>query len=79
MLSEREFSLVKTTDPSSRFFLVKQDNDGVIARIDLGGMDEVIRVLSARIDTVLIMDQAMEEVGENPDDWLPLFFKRTGR
>ena len=79
MLSEREFSLVKTTDPSSRFFLVKQDNDGVIARIDLGGMDEVIRVLSARIDTVLIMDQAMEEVGENPDDWLPLFFKRTGK
>lgn len=79
MLSEREFSLVKTTDPSSRFFLVKQDNDGVIARIDLGGMDEVIRVLSARIDTVLIMDQAMEEVGENPDDWLPIFFKRTGK
>jgi type IV secretion system protein VirB4 len=42
-------------------------------------MDEVIRVLSARIDTVLIMDQAMEEVGENPDDWLPIFFKRTGK
>ena len=44
MLSEREFSIVKNTDPGSRFFLVKQDNDGVVARIDLSGMDDVIRV-----------------------------------
>lgn len=78
MLSEREFRLVKTTDPSTRFFLVKQDNDGVIARIDLGGMDEVIRVLSARIDTALLMDKVMEEVGDDPDDWLPLFYERSG-
>ena len=79
MLSEREFLLVKTTDPSTRFFLVKQDNDGVIARIDLAGMDEVIRVLSARIDTVLILDQVISEVGSDPDDWLPIFYERTGK
>jgi len=77
MLSEREFTLVKTTDPSSRFFLVKQDNDGVIARIDLGGMDEVIRTLSGRIDTIMIMDKVIEEVGSDPDNWLPLFLERT--
>ena len=77
MLSEREFNLVKTTDPASRFFLVKQDSDGVIARIDLSGMDDIIRVLSARIDTVMIMDQIMNEVGDNPDDWLPIFYERT--
>jgi type IV secretion system protein VirB4 len=79
MLSEREFLLVKTTDPSTRFFLVKQDNDGVIARIDLSGMDEIIRVLSARIDTVMIMDEIMNEVGEDPDDWLPFFYQRTAK
>ncbi len=78
MLSEREFNLVKTTDPSTRFFLVKQDNDGVIARIDLGGMDEVIRVLSARADTVILMDQIIDEVGDDPDDWLPIYYKRSG-
>ncbi len=77
MLSEREFTLVKTTDPASRFFLVKQDNDGVIARIDLSGMDEIIRVLSARVDTVIIMDQIIAEVGSDPNDWLPLFYERT--
>lgn len=79
MLSEREFTLVKTTDPSSRFFLVKQDNDGVIARIDLGGMNEVIRVLSGRIDTIMIMDEVIKEVGDDPDNWLPIFLERTAK
>jgi type IV secretion system protein VirB4 len=79
MLSEREFLLVKTTDPATRFFLVKQNNDGVIARIDLSGMDEIIRVLSGRVETVLIMDEVIKEVGDNPDDWLPLFFQRTDK
>lgn len=77
MLSEREFRLVKTTDPSSRFFLVKQDNDGVIARIDLSGMDDIIRVLSARAETVLLLDEIIEEVGDNPNDWLPIYYKKS--
>ena len=77
MLSEREFNLVKTTDPGTRFFLVKQDNDGVIARIDLGGMDDTIRVLSARVDTALMMDEIIDEVGDDPDDWLPIFYERS--
>lgn len=77
MLSEREFNLVKTTDPGTRFFLVKQDSDGVIARIDLGGMDDVIRVLSARAETVILMDEIIEEVGDDPDDWLPIYYERS--
>ncbi len=79
MLSEREFILVKTTDPSTRFFLLKQDNDGVIARIDLSGMDEIIRVLSGRVDTIAILDEIMAKVGNNPDVWLPIYLKKTGR
>jgi len=79
MLSEREFNLVKTTDPGTRFFLVKQDNDGVIARIDLGGMDEVIRVLSARAETVIMMDEIIDQVGDDPDDWLPPYYEKSGK
>lgn len=77
MLSEREFSLVKTTDPSSRFFLLKQDNDGVIARIDLGGMDDVIRVLSGKIETITLLDQIVAEVGPDPANWLDIFYERS--
>lgn len=76
MLSEREFMLVKTTDPSTRFFLVKQDNDGVVAKIDLSGMDDLISILSARTGTVAILDKVIEEVGENPEDWIDVFLER---
>lgn len=79
MLSEREFNLVKTTDPSTRFFLVKQDNDGVIARIDLGGMEEVIRVLSGRAETVIMMDEVMAQFGSDPDDWLPPYLEKSAK
>ncbi len=77
MLSEREFTLVKTTDPGSRFFLVKQDNDGVIARINLSGMDDLISVLSARTETVAVLDEVIKEVGEDPNDWLDIFIERA--
>ncbi len=76
MLSDREFSLVKSTDPSTRFFLLKQDNDGVIARIDLSGMDDLISILSARTETVVLLDKAIEEVGENPNDWIDVFLEK---
>ena len=73
MLSQREFTLIKTTDPSSRFFLVKQGTDAVVARIDLSGMDDVINVLSGRADTVILLDKIRAEVGDDPEDWLPIF------
>ncbi|MDZ5762040.1 Type IV secretion system protein VirB4 [Candidatus Cyrtobacter comes] len=63
MLSEREFQLIKTTNPGSRYFLIKQGVDAVIARIDLSGMDDIINILSGRADTVLIMDEVRKELG----------------
>ena len=76
-LSDREFALVKTTDPSTRFFLLKQDTDGVIARIDLSDMGDVVNVLSGRAETVELLKTIIEEVGDNPDDWLPVFYKKS--
>ena len=77
MLSEREYQIIRTTDPSSRFFLVKQGNDSVAARIDLRGMDDIINVLSGRADTVILLDKIIEEVGDDPEKWLPIFFERS--
>ncbi len=76
MLSEREFNLLKTTDPASRFFLLKQNKDVVIARIDLSGMEESVNILSARADTVRILDKVRAEVGDDPDKWIPVFQKK---
>lgn len=77
MLTHREFVLIKTTDPGSRFFLLKQGNDVVVARIDLSGMRGVVPVLSGRADTVQICDEVRREYGNNPDVWLPAFIDRV--
>lgn len=77
MMSQREFTLIKTTDPGTRFFLVKQGMDAVVARIDLSGMDDMINVLSGRAETVRLLDKIRAEVGDNPDDWLPVFWEKA--
>ena len=76
MLSEREFQLVKNTDPGTRYFLVKQNNSSVIARVDLGGMSDVVNILSGRADTVGILSQVLKEHGHNANVWMPIFNKR---
>lgn len=77
LLSEREHHLIKTIDPGSRFFLVKQGVDAVIARVDLSGMNDIINILSGRADTVLILDEVMKEHGTDPEIWIPIFNERV--
>lgn len=80
MLSEREFLLIKTTDPGTRFFLVKQDQNGVIAKIDLAGMNDVVRVLSGRADTVILLEEIIKEIGsEDPSDWMDIYYQRSAK
>jgi type IV secretion system protein VirB4 len=77
MVSDREFNLLKTTDPGSRYFLVKQGKDVVVARIDLAGMDDVINILSARAETISILDEIRADVGDAPEAWIPVFQERV--
>ena len=77
LLTKREFQLIKETDPGSRFFLVKQGSDVVVARIDLSGMEDVIPVLSGRAETVAMADRIRKEHGEDPEMWLPVFKKKV--
>lgn len=76
MVSDREFNLLKTTDPGSRYFLVKQGKDVVVARLDLSGADDLIHILSGRAETVAILDDIRARVGDDPDKWMPLFEER---
>ncbi len=71
--------LLKTTDPGTRYFLVKQGKDIVIARIDLSGMDDIIHILSGRAETVAILDEVRAEVGDDPEIWIPEFVRRVKR
>ena len=76
MLSEREYQLIKTTDPGTRYFLIKQGNDAVVAKVDLGGMSEVIDILSGRADTVVILDEVRKKYGNDPNIWIPKFSEK---
>lgn len=76
-LSNREYAIIKYTDPGSRYFLVKQGEDSVVAKIDLSGMNDFIEVLSARADTVRILDSIIAEKGDKPDDWLDDFIEKV--
>ena len=76
MLSQRELALVKTTDPSSRFFLLKQDQDGVVARANMSGMTDMINTLSGRTDLCLMVDQIRKEYGDDSSKWLPIYFEK---
>lgn len=76
MVSDREFNLLKTTDPGSRYFLVKQGKDVVVARIDLSGMDDVINVLSARAESIGLLDEIRRETGDAPEAWMSAFQER---
>lgn len=75
MLSEREYNLIKTTDPSLRYFLIKQGVNAVVARVNLSGMDNIINVLSGRTDTILLVQKLREKYGNDPEIWLPLFYE----
>ena len=77
LLSQREFEIIKTTDPSTRYFVLKQAGDVVVAKLDLQGLEEIIPVLSGRAETVRLCDQIRAEVGEDPSDWLPVFMERV--
>ncbi len=77
MLSQREYNLIKTTDPSSRYFLVKQGVNAVVAKVDLSGMDNIINVLSGRSETVLLLKELQETYGSDPAIWLKIFYQKA--
>jgi type IV secretion system protein VirB4 len=77
MLSQREYTLIKTTDPASRYFLIKQGVNAVIAKVNLSNMDNIINVLSGRADTVLLLDKIIAKYGTDPKKWLPVFYEEV--
>jgi type IV secretion system protein VirB4 len=79
-LSEREYLLIKQElEPGSRQFLVKQGNNSVVCELDLKGFDFELDVISGRSHNVEIVRNIIEQVGDNPADWLPLFQQQSGK
>ena len=74
--TESEFRIIQALGESSRMFLVKQGHRSAIVKFDLGGMTEVLNVLSGTADNVELLDQIRGEVGNDPLVWLPELHRR---
>ena len=72
-LSEHELELVRTLPDTSRCFLVKQGDQSVVARLDLSGMDGLLRVLAGNERTVRRLDALRARLGDEPNAWLEPF------
>lgn len=72
-LTVKEFDFIKNTPAEKRAFLIKHGNDSVIARLDLGGMPDMIKVLSGTKKNVDECTRLRAELGDDPAVWLPVF------
>ena len=75
-LTAQEFDLIKNKLTNTRCCLIKHGNHSVIVQLDLGGMDDILAILSGRTETIALLDRVRAEVGDDPRDWIPLFHQR---
>jgi type IV secretion system protein VirB4 len=72
-LSQAEYEIVRDLGSRGRHsFLVKQGHAGAVCELDLSGMDDFVTVLSGTTDNVALLDTLREQVGDDPQAWLPL-------
>ncbi|MGL4528739.1 MAG: VirB4 family type IV secretion/conjugal transfer ATPase [Aestuariivirga sp.] len=72
-LSQREIAWIRETGPELRSFLIRHGRDSVIAKLNLSGMPDLIKVLSGRTESVAELDRLRAELGDDPAGWLPIF------
>ena len=76
-LTKREFDLIKKELlPSSRKFLIKKGNESVVAELNLKGFDDELAIISGTTENVLLVSGIINQVGNNPDNWVPIFHER---
>ncbi len=79
-LTEHEYELVKTLPDDQHYFLLTHGRgvhkQSVVARVHLTDMEDEIAIISAREETLKLLDCLREEVGDDPNVWLPLFHQK---
>jgi type IV secretion system protein VirB4 len=68
-LTEHELAIIRTLPAHSRCFLVRQPDASVVVRLDLGGMPDIVTILSGRESVVRRLDALRESLGDAPSEW----------
>jgi type IV secretion system protein VirB4 len=74
-LTQDEYEIVKELPEDSRCFLVKQAGKSAVCTFNLGGLHEVLSILSGNKENVQKLDLIRERAGDDPAHWLPMFLK----
>ena len=77
-LTTSEYEVIRKNTPDSRLFLVKQENESVICRLNLSVMPDVLSILSGNLSSVKVLDEIRSTVGDDPKKWMPVFLKKLG-
>lgn len=77
-LTNTEFELVKNFEEGGRRVLIKQGDNSAIASFDLSVLaGRELKVLSGTPDNCAILDDIMSDVGNDPNDWLDIYYQRA--
>lgn len=77
-VSEEIYDVIRSLSAQKHDILIQQSDHWCVVRLPLDGYSE-IPILSGRSDNVAILHEIIAEVGDNPDDWVPLYMKRSNR
>ncbi len=78
-VTEAEYNIIRNLGDASRMFLVKQGHRSAVVKFDLGGMNDILNVISGTTDNVELLDSIRAEVGDDPKVWLPIFHQRIAQ
>lgn len=78
-VTEAEFEIIRNLGDTSRMFLIKQGHQSAVVKFDLGGLNEILDIISGSTDNVELLDQIMAEVGTDPALMRPLFHERIAQ
>jgi type IV secretion system protein VirB4 len=71
-VTPEEFEFIQNTTDHG-YFLYKFGHESTICRLNLSGMDYYLNIFGADKIALKVCNEARLEMGERPEDWLPLY------
>ena len=75
-ITPKEYDIVRSLDPDSRTFLVRKGHDSALAKLDLSNLGKNLKVLSTSKDNVHVLHRVIDEFGNDPNVWVPIYKQR---
>lgn len=77
-LTHYEYEILKNLNSEEHYFLLNYGHgkESVVLRANLANLTREIAIISAREQSLKVFDTVRKEVGNDPQQWLPLFYER---